>query len=96
MRRRPPAEVLGPQAAHGADERDPRAQRPEGAPVDDVKLFVDNRRGAIRIKAAGGIKTLAQARALIDAGADRLGASNAVALVIEEAGSQPAAPAGND
>jgi deoxyribose-phosphate aldolase len=64
--------------------------------VDDVKLFVDNRRGAIRIKAAGGIKTLAQARALIDAGADRLGASNAVALVIEEAGSQPAAPAGND
>jgi deoxyribose-phosphate aldolase len=67
-----------------------------GATVDDVKLFADHRRGAIRIKAAGGIKTLAQARALIDAGADRLGASNAVALVIEEAGSQPAAPAGND
>jgi deoxyribose-phosphate aldolase len=57
-----------------------------GATVDDVKLFADHRRGSIRIKAAGGIKTLAQARALIAAGAARLGASNAVALVIEEAG----------
>jgi deoxyribose-phosphate aldolase len=57
-----------------------------GATIDDVKLFADHRRGTIRIKAAGGIKTLAQARALIAAGAERLGTSNAVALVIEEAG----------
>ena len=66
-----------------------------GATVNDVKLFADRRRGAIRIKAAGGIKTLAQARALIAAGADRLGTSNAVALVIEEAGNQAATSAGN-
>jgi len=66
-----------------------------GATVDDVKLFADHRRGKIRIKAAGGIKTLAQARALIAAGAERLGTSNAVALVLEEAGGQAAAaPAG--
>jgi deoxyribose-phosphate aldolase len=66
-----------------------------GATVDDVKLFADHRRGAIRIKAAGGIKTLAQARALIAAGAERLGTSNAVALVLEAAGGPAAAPAGN-
>jgi deoxyribose-phosphate aldolase len=65
-----------------------------GAAVDDVKLFADHRRGAIRIKAAGGIKTLAQARALIAAGADRLGTSNAVALVQEEAGGATVPSAG--
>jgi len=64
-----------------------------GATVDDIKLFADHRRGAIRIKGAGGIKTLAQARALIAAGATRLGTSNAVALVLEEAGGRAAAPA---
>ncbi len=66
-----------------------------GATVDDVKLFADHRRGAIRIKAAGGIKTLAQARALIAAGAARLGTSAAVALVREEAGGPAPAPTGS-
>jgi deoxyribose-phosphate aldolase len=56
-----------------------------GATADDVKLFADHRRGTIRIKAAGGIKTLAQASALIAAGAERLGTSNAAALLIEAA-----------
>ena len=65
-----------------------------GATVDDVKLFADHRRGTIHIKAAGGIKTLAQARALIAAGAERLGTSNAVALVLEEAGGSAPSPAG--
>jgi deoxyribose-phosphate aldolase len=63
-----------------------------GATIDDVKLFADHRRGTIRIKAAGGIKTLTQARALIAAGAERLGTSNAAALVLEEAGG-PGGPA---
>ena len=66
-----------------------------GATIDDVKLFADHRKGAIRIKAAGGIKTLAQARALIAAGAARLGTSAAAALVQEEAGGPAAAPAGS-
>jgi deoxyribose-phosphate aldolase len=65
-----------------------------GATVDDVKLFADHRRGSIRIKAAGGIKTLAQARDLIAAGADRLGTSNAVALVLERAGGHATPSAG--
>jgi deoxyribose-phosphate aldolase len=65
-----------------------------GATVDDVKLFADRRRGTIRIKAAGGIKTLAQARALIAAGAERIGTSNAVALVQEEAGGRAAPSTG--
>ncbi|MDD3181111.1 MAG: deoxyribose-phosphate aldolase [Opitutaceae bacterium] len=60
----------------------------DGATVDDVKLFADHRHGAIRIKAAGGIKTLSKAQALIAAGATRLGTSSAVALVQEEAGGQ--------
>jgi deoxyribose-phosphate aldolase len=64
-----------------------------GATVDDVKLWADQRRGAIKIKAAGGIKTLAQARALLAAGAERLGTSNGVALVQEETGATPAKPA---
>jgi len=64
-----------------------------GATVDDVKLWADHRRGAIRIKAAGGIKTLAHARALLAAGAERLGTSNGVALVQEETGAAPAKPA---
>jgi len=63
-----------------------------GATVDDVRLFADHRRGTIRIKAAGGIKTLTQARALIAAGAERLGTSNAVALVLEETGDPAAYP----
>ncbi len=67
-----------------------------GATVDDVKLLADHRRGTIRIKAAGGIKTLAQVRALIAAGAGRIGTSNAVALVQEEAGGQAAPSAGTD
>jgi deoxyribose-phosphate aldolase len=64
-----------------------------GATVDDVKLWADQRRGAIKIKAAGGIKTLTHARALLAAGAERLGTSNGVALVQEETGATPAKPA---
>lgn len=64
-----------------------------GATVDDVKLWADHRRGAIKIKAAGGIKTLTHARALLAAGAERLGTSNGVALVQEETGASPAKPA---
>ncbi|MDD2763023.1 MAG: deoxyribose-phosphate aldolase [Opitutaceae bacterium] len=66
-----------------------------GAAVDDVKLFADHRRGSIRIKAAGGIKTLAQAQALIAAGAERLGTSSAVALVQEAADGKVAASTGD-
>jgi deoxyribose-phosphate aldolase len=66
-----------------------------GATIDDVKLFADHRHGTIQIKAAGGIKTLSQARTLIAAGAERLGASNAVGLVLEASGGLAAIPGGD-
>jgi deoxyribose-phosphate aldolase len=37
----------------------------------------------VKIKASGGIRTLAQARAMVKAGADRLGTSAGVAIVEE-------------
>lgn len=51
-----------------------------GATVEDVRLFRANISPDVRIKAAGGIRTFEQAQALIEAGADRLGASALVAL----------------
>lgn len=51
-----------------------------GATVEDVKLFRERISPDLRIKAAGGIRTFEQARAMIEAGADRIGASALVAL----------------
>ena len=51
-----------------------------GATVEDVKLFKTHIGPDIRIKAAGGIRTFEQAQAMIEAGADRIGASALVAL----------------
>jgi deoxyribose-phosphate aldolase len=67
-----------------------------GATVGPIALWAKQRRGAIRLKASGGIKTLADARALLAAGAERLGTSNAVALLTElrgESQGQFSAPA---
>ena len=47
----------------------------------DVRLMRDQLPTPVRIKAAGGIRTNAQAVALVLAGADRLGASAGVALL---------------
>jgi deoxyribose-phosphate aldolase len=55
-----------------------------GATVDDVKLLKATVPGNIFIKASGGIRSLAQARAMIAAGATRLGTSSGVTLVREE------------
>ncbi|MCU0451120.1 MAG: deoxyribose-phosphate aldolase [Bernardetiaceae bacterium] len=57
---------------------------PAGATEAHVRLLracVGTRAG---VKASGGIKTLAQARALVAAGADRLGTSSALAILQEE------------
>ena len=51
-----------------------------GATVEDVKLFRQHISPDVRIKAAGGIRTFEQAQAMMDAGADRIGASALVAL----------------
>lgn len=59
-----------------------------GATLSDVALMktVINEQGSeMRIKAAGGIRNLADARAFVEAGASRLGTSGGLALVAEEA-----------
>ena len=52
-----------------------------GATVDDVLLMKSVVGSHLEIKASGGIKDLATAQALIDAGATRLGTSSGVLLV---------------
>ena len=54
-----------------------------GATVEDVALFRANIGPDVRIKAAGGIRTFEQAQAMLDAGADRIGASALVGLMEE-------------
>jgi deoxyribose-phosphate aldolase len=59
-----------------------------GATFDDVKLFREHVGPNVRIKAAGGIKTLADAEKFISLGADRLGTSRIVRLVKEQAAAE--------
>ncbi len=47
-----------------------------GAKLEDVKLLRECSKGRIGIKAAGGIRTVKDARMFIDAGADRIGTSS--------------------
>ncbi|UOF00455.1 deoxyribose-phosphate aldolase [Bdellovibrio reynosensis] len=52
-----------------------------GATVEDVKLMKSIVKDQMEVKASGGVKDLQQAKAMIDAGASRLGTSSGVALV---------------
>ncbi len=54
-----------------------------GATVEDVALMKSVIGQEMGIKAAGGIKTLAQAIALVEAGATRLGTSSGIAIIKE-------------
>lgn len=54
-----------------------------GATVEDVTLIKSVVGQEMGIKAAGGIKTLAQAKALVEAGATRLGTSSGMAILQE-------------
>ena len=49
---------------------------PGGATVEDVRLLHETVAGRARVKASGGIRSLADALAMIEAGADRLGTSS--------------------
>ena len=57
-----------------------------GATVEAVRLLHEVAAGRARVKASGGIRTLADATALVDAGAARLGTSRGVALLRELTG----------
>ncbi len=52
-----------------------------GATVGDIQLMKQSCSSKMQIKASGGVKTYDQAKAMISAGATRLGTSSGVALV---------------
>jgi deoxyribose-phosphate aldolase len=54
---------------------------PRGASVEDVRLLRDVAAGRAGIKASGGIRDAEKARAMVEAGATRIGTSNGVAIV---------------
>jgi deoxyribose-phosphate aldolase len=69
---------------------------PGGATVDDVRLMRSAVGPKVGVKAAGGIRTLDDALALLRAGASRLGTSASVAILSEAAQClTPAASAGD-
>ncbi len=57
-----------------------------GARADHVRLMRDTVGASMGVKAAGGIRDLETALAMIEAGADRLGSSNSVEIIKEYKG----------
>ncbi|MFB3921214.1 MAG: deoxyribose-phosphate aldolase [Terriglobia bacterium] len=58
---------------------------PSGATPADVRLMRESVSSAVGVKAAGGIRNLADALRMLDAGANRLGTSSSVAILQEAA-----------
>ncbi len=56
---------------------------PVGATLEDVRLIKSMTGGLVKIKASGGIRTLDDALAMIDAGAQRIGTSSGAAIIEE-------------
>ena len=55
-----------------------------GATLEDIQLFKKYVTGDTKIKAAGGIKSVADAETFLAAGADRLGTSSLLAMLKQE------------
>ncbi|MEE0968914.1 MAG: deoxyribose-phosphate aldolase [Clostridia bacterium] len=55
-----------------------------GATKEDISLFAENIKGSLKIKAAGGIRSIADAEDFISLGAERLGTSSIVRIVKNE------------
>ena len=54
-----------------------------GATVADIRLMREAVGGALQVKASGGVRSLEDALALLEAGADRIGASSGAAIVAD-------------
>lgn len=54
-----------------------------GATVEDVELLRATVGDRVRVKASGGIRTLAELKAMVEAGADRIGTSAAIGIMQE-------------
>ena len=52
-----------------------------GATLEDIAIIKQTTEGKVKIKASGGIRDYKSARAMLDAGADRIGTSSGVAIV---------------
>lgn len=52
-----------------------------GATVEDIKLMRETVGPDMGVKASGGVRTIKDAQAVIDAGASRIGASSSIAIV---------------
>ncbi|RME89989.1 MAG: deoxyribose-phosphate aldolase [Verrucomicrobia bacterium] len=95
---------LGCELAKGAGARFVKTSTgfgPGGATVEDVRLLREAVGPHFGVKASGGIRNLGSARALVRAGANRIGTSSGVLIAQEEAreagegsepGQQPAEP----
>jgi len=58
----------------------------KGASINAVKIIRAHLSDAVKIKASGGIKSFSFAKELINAGANRLGCSSSVQIVMESLG----------
>ena len=54
-----------------------------GATVEDVKLMKETVGDRLKVKASGGVRTKEDFQAMVEAGADRIGASAGVELIKE-------------
>jgi deoxyribose-phosphate aldolase len=81
------------QAAHADFVKTSTGFASGGATAADVALMRRVVGRDMGVKAAGGVRDLASARQMIEAGADRIGASVGVKIVKETQGAAPAAPA---
>lgn len=55
----------------------------EGATVENVKRMVEEADGQVKVKASGGIRDWATCKAMLDAGASRIGVSASLAILDE-------------
>ncbi|MFZ2634811.1 MAG: deoxyribose-phosphate aldolase [Rectinemataceae bacterium] len=62
-----------------------------GATVEDIRLMKKTVGDALKVKASGGIRTRADAVAVLQAGADRIGASSGISIVGEASDTAPSA-----
>lgn len=74
-------------AASGADfVKTSTGFGPGGATTEDIALLREEAPERLAVKASGGIRTLEEALALLNAGASRIGVSNSVAIMQEAKG----------
>lgn len=52
-----------------------------GATVEDIRLMREAAGGRMQVKASGGVRSLQDALAMLEAGADRIGASSGAAII---------------